>query len=274
MEDPSLSITSPLKTESDRSGGKKKEQDEEEHHDMQNCSKSSPSTISSLPKNKRQKIQQHKFHDPRQFITYCLSTLYSARKLDKYGRNEDDIYAFGSYAAMEWKGMISDKILESLRQDPQLAGAEFKTKQMKTSKPLLHWCCDFGLTMELIQNICWMCPSASSTQLKERSSQLGNFPIQEEFENDCTRIEILVFLLENAKYPETTLHRFIKLILTKFDLTQALPVLERYIPNKDAQLEFTKHIQYETTCDVDIAAKLLSYLAKVHQNKYSNESVF
>lgn len=73
-------------------------------------------------------------------------------------------------------------------------------------------------------------------------------------------------MLENTKYPEpSTIHGYMKLILTKFDIVEAVPVLERFIPNRNKQLFLTKHIHFEWGNNFEIAAKLLSYLGELRK---------
>ncbi len=199
-----------------------------------------------------------KFNDPRQFVDYCFNVMYSMCQLNK-------TTLFGN-ARLEFKEIISASMIEALRQDPSLAGAEFETQQM-VSKSMLHWACHFGLDLQLIKFICNLCPSsifvrvACGSQRKE-----GLFPIDAALDNEDTSIATIRFLLENrSHYPAKTIRFLLTKVLTKFRLSDSVPLLERFFPDKSDQQDLTRSIQFEYGYNDNIAADLLSHLAKLHE---------
>lgn len=177
-------------------------------------------------------------------------------------------FAFSSYnghpgylrPAADWKPAVSQKIMEALRNDPRQVMDSFRIDWR--IMPLLHWVCRFGLTLDLVQLIHALHPSACQTRLSIRGSPSGRLPIQEAiFSNKHCDLATICFLLE--AYPESATKERMREIIPRCSPTEIKHILNRFLTEEDI-LETTKSGQLEWSYPASLPSDLLQWIAELH----------
>lgn len=160
-----------------------------------------------------------------------------------------------------WKPAVSQKIMEALCEDPKKAMELFKFD--RNSMPLLHWVCRFGLTLELVQLIHALHPSACQTTSYVRGTRSSRLPIQEAlFAKEPSDLATICFLLE--AYPESATKERMREIIPRYSPTEITPILNRYLAEEDI-LEATSSMQVEWSYPDSLPLDHLQWTAELHR---------